>query len=113
LDPALATLHVTGATTVFDKPKPRHEQLLIGAFTVLPMLALTAAVPLAWGWGLSWVDVGLAAGFYLVSALGVTTGFHRSLPTAAPVSGCARPLCSPPPSPSSRSSPSSPHSSSR
>ena len=62
---------------VFSKPKPRHEQLLIGAFTCLPMLALIAAVPLAWGWGLSWLDVGLAAGFYLVSALGVTAGFHR------------------------------------
>jgi stearoyl-CoA desaturase (Delta-9 desaturase) len=38
-----------GAKPVFDQPKPRHEQLLIGAFTILPMLALIAAVPLAWG----------------------------------------------------------------
>ena len=41
------------------------------------MLALVAAVPLAWGWGLSWLDVGLAVGFYLVSGFGVTVGFHR------------------------------------
>ncbi|NMH95697.1 acyl-CoA desaturase, partial [Pseudonocardia bannensis] len=27
--------------------------------------------------GLGWVDVGLALGFYLVSGLGVTVGFHR------------------------------------
>ena len=65
------------AKPIFAKPRPRHEQLLIGAFTVLPMLALIAAVPLAWGWGLSPLDVGLAAGFYLVSAMGVTVGFHR------------------------------------
>ena len=62
---------------IFDRPRPRYEQLLIGAFTILPMLALVAAVPLAWGWGLSWLDVGLGAGFYLVSVLGVTAGFHR------------------------------------
>jgi stearoyl-CoA desaturase (Delta-9 desaturase) len=66
-----------GPKPILDPPKPRHEQLLIGVFTLLPMLALVAAVPLAWGWGLSWLDVGLAAGFYLVSALGVTAGFHR------------------------------------
>ncbi len=41
------------------------------------MLALLAAVPLVWGWGLSWLDVGLAVGFYLFSGLGVTVGFHR------------------------------------
>ncbi|GAY12776.1 fatty acid desaturase [Pseudonocardia sp. N23] len=43
----------------------------------IPMLGVLAAVPLAWGWGLTWTDIGIAAGFYLVSALGVTVGFHR------------------------------------
>ena len=47
------------------------------SFVILPFLAIVAAVPFAWGWGLSWVDVGLAAGFYLVSSLGVTVGYHR------------------------------------
>jgi stearoyl-CoA desaturase (delta-9 desaturase) len=41
------------------------------------MLALLAAVPLARDWGLNWLDVGLAVGFYLLSGLGVTVGFHR------------------------------------
>ncbi|GAY13071.1 fatty acid desaturase [Pseudonocardia sp. N23] len=49
------------------------------AFTAVPMLALATAVPLAWGWGLSWLDVGLAAGFYLLTCLGMTVGFHRLL----------------------------------
>jgi stearoyl-CoA desaturase (Delta-9 desaturase) len=40
-------------------------------------VALIAAVPFAWGWGLGWTDLGIAAGFYLVSALGVTVGYHR------------------------------------
>jgi stearoyl-CoA desaturase (delta-9 desaturase) len=43
----------------------------------LPFLALVAAVPLAWGWGLGWSDLGIAAGFYLVTSLGVTVGYHR------------------------------------
>ncbi len=44
---------------------------------LIPFAALLAAVPLAWGWGLSWLDAGLAAAFYVVSMLGVTVGFHR------------------------------------
>src|SRR6185369_9456882 len=49
--------------------------LVIGV--VVPFIALLAAVPIAWGWGLSWLDVTLAAAFYLISGFGVTVGFHR------------------------------------
>ena len=55
---------------------PRFEFLIVHAFVLLPMLALVAAVPLAWGWGLSWLDVGLAVGFYFLSGFGV----HRRVP---------------------------------
>jgi len=51
--------------------------LTVKVFLILPLLALVAAVPFAWGWGLGWSDVGIAAGFYLVSSLGVTVGYHR------------------------------------
>jgi stearoyl-CoA desaturase (delta-9 desaturase) len=47
------------------------------AFVVVPFLAVAAAVPVVWGWGLTWVDVALAAVFYVVTVLGVTVGFHR------------------------------------
>jgi stearoyl-CoA desaturase (Delta-9 desaturase) len=57
--------------------KSATENFLVMLFAVVPGLALIAAVPLAWGWGLSWLDVGLALGFYCVSGLGVTVGFHR------------------------------------
>jgi stearoyl-CoA desaturase (Delta-9 desaturase) len=57
--------------------RPRAEHLLVHVFVIVPLLALLAAVPLAWGWGLSWVDVGLAVGCYLLSGFGVTVGFHR------------------------------------
>jgi stearoyl-CoA desaturase (delta-9 desaturase) len=66
-----------GAKPVLDGRRPRGEQILVYVFVLLPVLALAAAVPLAWGWGLSWLDVGLAVAFYLLSGLGVTVGFHR------------------------------------
>jgi len=46
-------------------------------FLIVPFLALIAAVPFAWGWGLGWTDIGIAVGFYIVSSLGVTVGYHR------------------------------------
>jgi stearoyl-CoA desaturase (delta-9 desaturase) len=57
--------------------KTGAEQALVVAFMVVPLLALAAAVPLAWGWGLTWLDVGLAVFFYYLTGLGVTVGFHR------------------------------------
>ena len=53
------------------------EAVVVKLFILIPFAALVAAVPLLWGWGLGWTDVGLAAGFYLVSCLGVTVGYHR------------------------------------
>jgi stearoyl-CoA desaturase (delta-9 desaturase) len=41
------------------------------------MLALIAAIPLAWGWGLGWHDVVIAIVFYMISGLGISMGFHR------------------------------------
>jgi stearoyl-CoA desaturase (delta-9 desaturase) len=62
---------------ITDGRRSAAEQSLVAVFVIAPLLALAAAVPLAWGWGLSWLDIGLAAAFYVVSGLGVTVGFHR------------------------------------
>ncbi|MBB2935282.1 stearoyl-CoA desaturase (delta-9 desaturase) [Amycolatopsis bartoniae] len=53
------------------------EHVLVTVFVLLPLVALAAAVPFAWGWGLSWLDIGLGAFFFVVSGLGVTAGYHR------------------------------------
>jgi stearoyl-CoA desaturase (Delta-9 desaturase) len=66
-----------GPKPILDGRRPHGESALVYAFVIMPMLALVAAVPLAWGWGLSWLDIGLAVAFYLVSGFGVTVGFHR------------------------------------
>jgi stearoyl-CoA desaturase (delta-9 desaturase) len=62
---------------IISGQRPRRETVLIGVFVVVPLLALVLAVPAAWGWGLGWVDVGLAIAFYCLTGLGVTVGFHR------------------------------------
>jgi stearoyl-CoA desaturase (Delta-9 desaturase) len=66
-----------GTRPMLHGRRPGSEQLLVTLFIALPTLALIAAVPLAWGWGLSWTDIGLAVFFYLLCGMGVTAGFHR------------------------------------
>jgi stearoyl-CoA desaturase (delta-9 desaturase) len=78
------TLDETSSGTPNTGPKPitvgRRKgitQFAVYVFILVPFAALIAAVPLAWGWGLTWLDVGLAIFFFYFSGLGVTIGFHR------------------------------------
>ena len=52
------------------EPKGAGEKILVAVFVAVPMLALLAAIPLAWGWGLGWHDVIIAVGFYYLTGLG-------------------------------------------
>jgi stearoyl-CoA desaturase (delta-9 desaturase) len=49
------------------------------AGVILPFLGVIGAVFVFWGHGVGWTDLGLFAGMYLVSSLGITIGFHRLL----------------------------------
>jgi stearoyl-CoA desaturase (delta-9 desaturase) len=44
---------------------------------IVPFAGIVGAPFLLWGWGFKWVDFGLLLGMYLLTALGVTVGFHR------------------------------------
>jgi len=55
------------------------EQVALFAFVLIPLLAVAAAVPVAWGWGIGWRDVVISAVFYAVAGHGITVGFHRYL----------------------------------
>jgi stearoyl-CoA desaturase (delta-9 desaturase) len=55
----------------------RAEQVLLVTFIGVPLLAVLAAVPVAWGWGLGWRDVVIAVVMYAISGHGITVGFHR------------------------------------
>lgn len=69
----------SGPKPLTEGPISRGAQIVLWTFVVVPFLALIAAVPAAWGWGLSWIDVAIALVMYWVSGLGVTVGFHRYL----------------------------------
>ncbi len=70
--------------TTRSAPKPlishsrgTGEMIVLKTFLLVPFAALLVAVPLVWGWGMTWVDLILAAVFYVFATLGVTVGFHR------------------------------------
>jgi stearoyl-CoA desaturase (Delta-9 desaturase) len=81
--------HVCGAPAVAQPPRTSPppeidpepaagwERILIGLFVGIPFLAMLAAIPLAWGWGLGWRDVAIGFVFYVISGLGIAAGFHR------------------------------------
>lgn len=78
--PQSATLTPTTASG----PKPitagrrgAFEHAMLYVFVIVPFLAVVAAIPVAWGWGINWHDVVLFFGFYVLSGLGVTMGYHR------------------------------------
>jgi stearoyl-CoA desaturase (Delta-9 desaturase) len=44
---------------------------------VVPFAGLVVALVLVWGWGFGWIELALMVGMYVLTALGVTVGFHR------------------------------------
>ncbi len=43
----------------------------------VPFAGLIVAIAMLWGWGFSWIHGVLLASLYLVTALGITVGYHR------------------------------------
>jgi stearoyl-CoA desaturase (delta-9 desaturase) len=66
-----------GPNPVLGGRRTAFQHAMIYVFVGGPMVALVAAVPLAWGWGVGWHDLALLAGFYTLAVLGITVGFHR------------------------------------
>ncbi len=67
----------SGPKPMISGRKKSGEQLVLYIFVIIPFLAVLAAIPVAWGWGLGWTDVVLGLVFYAISGLGITVGFHR------------------------------------
>jgi stearoyl-CoA desaturase (delta-9 desaturase) len=60
------------------KSRPRWEMPLVYLVVLLPVAGLVAGVVLATQHGgISLLDAGIALGFYLFTAFGITVGFHR------------------------------------
>jgi len=77
LDPPAVQLAEDVHGTLGAEYKRSWEQAALLLFIAVPFLALVAAVPVAWGWGLGLRDVAIATVMYVVSGLGITVGFHR------------------------------------
>jgi len=75
--PADRTSARTAEPMLTGEPKAGWENAALGMFIAVPFLALVAAVPFAWGWGLGWRDVAIAVVMYAVTGHGITVGFHR------------------------------------
>src|SRR4051794_19196645 len=56
---------------------PLPVQLVVLGTMIVPLLGLAAALFFLWESGFKWIDLGLLVGMYLLTALGVTVGFHR------------------------------------
>ncbi|RBY94242.1 acyl-CoA desaturase [Blastococcus sp. TBT05-19] len=75
--PRQAAPHEGLPANAIGRRKSVLEIVTLYVIVIVPFLALAAIVPAVWGWGLSWLDVGLAIGFYFFTLLGVTVGYHR------------------------------------
>ncbi len=62
---------------VEETPPSTLLKLMIVVFIVIPLMAVIAAIPVAWQGWLSWTDVVIFLVFYVLSAGGITVGFHR------------------------------------
>ncbi|HVX46681.1 MAG TPA: fatty acid desaturase [Mycobacteriales bacterium] len=78
------TQAVLDVPTSTKDPKPltagrrsSTEQGFLYFFVIAPFVAVLAAIPVLWGWGLNWIDVVLFFTFFIAGGLGVTMGFHR------------------------------------
>ena len=44
---------------------------------IAPLLGVVAVPFIVWGWGFRWTDLGLLLSLYILTALGITVGYHR------------------------------------
>ena len=74
---------ISRAVAGLTSPEKAPERISTGVrvatlvAVVVPFLGLVVAVVSLWGWGFSGIQLGLLLGMYVLTALGITVGFHR------------------------------------
>ncbi len=77
-DPALSLNPlVSERPTELLVPAGLVRKLINLGIIIFPLAGFLTAIVMLWGWGFGWVDLGLLVGMYLLTALGITVGFHR------------------------------------
>ena len=67
---------VSPVEAIPERPSWAVRLVTFVAITV-PLLGVVAVPFFLWGWGFHWTDLGLLLGMYILTALGITVGFHR------------------------------------
>lgn len=75
--PTIDSTELPDRATLGGDEQSLKEQIALGAFILVPFLAVLAAVPVAWGGWLGWSDVVIALVMYAIGLHGVTVGYHR------------------------------------
>jgi stearoyl-CoA desaturase (Delta-9 desaturase) len=69
----------------FESPAPHEDpgrisltvRLAVLVAIMAPLFGVVAAPFMVWGWGFRWTDLGLLLILYVLTALGITVGYHR------------------------------------
>ena len=67
----------SAARPLTEGKQSRTIIIALWSFVVIPFIAVLAAVPVAWGWGMSWLDVTMFLVMYVIGGLGIGSGYHR------------------------------------
>lgn len=79
----LSVLPVANPTADLPLPEATTGRISAGVrianlvAVLLPLLGVLAAAVFLWGAGFNWLDLILLLSFYIVTALGITVGYHR------------------------------------
>ena len=74
---AVAAPRLEAGKPLLDAPQTLAAGVAMWVAVLLPLVGLVVAVPVGWGWGLSALDLSMAAIAYVVTGLAVTVGYHR------------------------------------
>ncbi len=74
MDPAEGVTEFDTEPEVEPSFGSRFASLLV---VVVPFIGLIAAIVHLWGSGIGWLELGLLVGGYMVTAIGITIGYHR------------------------------------
>ncbi|GAA2510866.1 acyl-CoA desaturase [Pilimelia columellifera] len=76
-EPVEPATPVNAPKPLLAAPQSRLAIAVLWLFVLVPFAALAAAVPVAWGWGMSPLDATMAVVAYLISGFGIAAGYHR------------------------------------
>jgi stearoyl-CoA desaturase (delta-9 desaturase) len=62
---------------LLDNPQRPAAAIMMWISVVTPLIGFLIAIPVAWGWGLSALDIAMAITCYLVTGFAISIGYHR------------------------------------